>query len=97
MIVMVLERVTPSLRGELTRWLIQPKTGVFVGRVSARVRDLLWEKVAASKRGGAALLIYQDATEQGFSIRTSGRTSKTMEDLEGLLLPKTPVSARNRG
>jgi CRISPR-associated protein Cas2 len=91
MVVMILERVTPSLRGELTRWLIQPKTGVFVGRVSSRVRDLLWEKITASKRGGAALIVYQDATEQGFSIRTSGRTSKTIEDFEGLLLPKTPV------
>ncbi|MBA3516457.1 MAG: type I-E CRISPR-associated endoribonuclease Cas2, partial [Rhizobiales bacterium] len=31
MVVMMLERVSPSLRGELTRWLIEPKTGVFVG------------------------------------------------------------------
>ena len=94
MIVMVLERVTPSLRGELTRWLIQPKTGVFVGRVSARVRDLLWEKIVKSKGAGAALLVYQDATEQGFSIRTSGRTSKTIEDFEGIFLPKTPIPAQ---
>jgi CRISPR-associated protein Cas2 len=90
MIVMILERVTPSLRGELTRWLIQPKTGVFVGRVSARVRDLLWEKVIASKRRGAALLVYHDNTEQGFSIKTSGATNKIIEDFEGLLLPKAP-------
>jgi len=95
MIVMVLERVTPSLRGELTRWLIQPKTGVFVGHVSSRVRDLLWDKVTKSKRGGAALIVYQDATEQGFSIKTSGRTSKTIEDFEGLLLPKTPAIKEN--
>jgi CRISPR-associated protein Cas2 len=95
MMVMVLERVTPSLRGELTRWLIQPKTGVFVGRVSARVRDLLWDKVSASKRNGAALMVYQDATEQGFSIKTSGKTSKIIEDFEGLLLPKTPKIVKN--
>jgi len=95
MIVMILERVTPSLRGELTRWLIQPKTGVFVGRVSARVRDLLWDKVTASKRNGAALIVYQDATEQGFSIKTSGRTRKIVEDFEGLLLPKTPATKEN--
>lgn len=92
MIVMILERVTPSLRGELTRWLIQPKTGVFVGRVSARVRDLLWDKVTTSKGNGAALIVYQDATEQGFSIKTSGRTTKIVENFEGLLLPKTPAT-----
>ena len=95
MIVMILERVTPALRGELTRWLIQPKTGVFLGRVSSRVRDLLWEKVIASKRGGAALLVYQDTTEQGFSIKTSGPASKIIEDFEGLLLPMSPRIKEN--
>jgi len=92
MVVMILERVTPSLRGELTRWLIQPKTGVFVGRLPARVRDLMWEKVTARRSGGAALLVYGDTTEQGFSIRTSGRTSKVIEDFDGILLPKTLIS-----
>ena len=90
MMVVILERVTPALRGELTRWLIQPKTGVFVGSVSARVRDLLWEKVAASKGKGAALIVYRDTTEQGFSIKTSGRTSKIIEDFEGLFLVRAP-------
>ena len=45
MVVMILERVPRSLRGELTRWLVEVDTGVFVGRVSAAVRELLWEKV----------------------------------------------------
>ena len=93
MVVMILERVTPSVRGELTRWLIQPKTGVFVGRVSARVRELLWMRVAKSlKKRGAAVLIHSDNNEQGFTIETMGETSKVMVDFEGLTLPKTPVS-----
>ena len=36
MIVMILEKVSVGLRGELSRWLIEPRTGVFVGQVSAR-------------------------------------------------------------
>lgn len=92
MVVMILERVTPSLRGELTRWLIQPKTGVFVGRLPARVRDLLWERVARSLKKGAATLIYSDSTEQGFSVRILGDPSKIMTDFEGLFLPRTPIS-----
>ena len=36
MVVLILQSVRPSLRGELTRWLIQPAAGVFVGRVSAQ-------------------------------------------------------------
>jgi CRISPR-associated protein Cas2 len=90
MVILILERVTPSLRGELTRWLIQPKTGVFVGQISARVRDLLWNRAVASLRDGAGLMIHSDNTEQGFSIVSAGDTSKIMEDFEGLTLPKTP-------
>lgn len=93
MIVMIVERATPSLRGELTRWLIQPKTGVFIGRLPARVRDLLWQRVQkALASRGAAVLAYSSNTEQGFTLRTFGRTSKLVEDFEGLLLASTRAS-----
>jgi hypothetical protein len=42
MVVMILERVTLSLRAELTRWLLQPKACVLVATVSALMRDKLW-------------------------------------------------------
>jgi len=90
---MILQRATPSLRGELTRWLVQPHAGVFVGGVPARVRDLLWERVAKSLKGGAATMLYSDDTEQGFSARTLGQPRKVMTDFEGILLPKTPVKS----
>lgn len=93
MMVMILERVPASTRGELTRWLIQPKTGVFIGKVSARVREKLWSRVIRSVKDGAALMLYSDTTEQGFSIQTYGKTSKIMKDFDGLMLPKTPKSA----
>jgi len=44
MLVMILETVPVGLRGELTRWLIEPHPGVFVGHVSGLVRDRLWLK-----------------------------------------------------
>jgi CRISPR-associated protein Cas2 len=89
MVVFILQRVTPSLRGELTRWLVQPHTGVFVGTVSARVRQRLWERIGRSIKGGAAVMIYPAATEQGFAIETGGRTKKAIEDFEGIALAKT--------
>ncbi len=89
MVVMILEKVSPSLRGELTRWLIQPHTGVFVGNVSARVRELLWKRVEKSLRSGAGLMVYPSDCEQGFAICTLGRTRKSIEDFEGLTLAKT--------
>jgi len=93
MIVMIVERATPSLRGELTRWLIQPKTGVFIGRLTARVRELLWQRVQkALASRGAAVMAYSSNTEQGFTLRAFGKTSKVIEDFEGLLLASKRVS-----
>ena len=92
MVVIILERVTPSLRGELTRWLIQPHTGVFVGGVTARVRDLLWQRIGKSLRDGAATMLYSSDTEQGFSAKVLGAPKRIMADFEGMLLPKKPLS-----
>lgn len=90
MIVLILERVPPSLRGELSKWLVEPKVGVFVGRVSGMVRDRLWEKACESMRGGAGILIHQSDAEQGYAIRFWGDTGRLVEDFEGLALIKIP-------
>lgn len=90
MVVMVLERVSPSLRGELTRWLLEPKTGVFVGRVSAMVRDKLWERVCRGVRDGGAVLVFTADTEQGFALRTHGDPSRQVVDFDGLALIRIP-------
>lgn len=90
MIVMILEKVAAGLRGELTRWLIEPRTGVFVGQVSARVRDALWEKAITRKSGGGVIQIWNTNTEQGFMIRSSGDTSRTLIEVEGLQLIQIP-------
>ncbi len=89
MMLLMLEKVSVSLRGELTRWLLQVKSGVFVGRVSAQVRELLWEKACESRGSGGAMLIYQTNSEQGFAIRTDGETSRTLADFDGLTLLRT--------
>lgn len=91
MMVLVVERVSGSVRGELTRWLLEPKAGVFVGRVSAMVRDKLWEKVCKGMKGReAGLLVYSADTEQGFAIRHHGETTRLVVDFEGLALIKVP-------
>ena len=51
--VIILEKVPKSLRGELSKWLIEPKAGVFVGKTSALVKDKLWEKCVNKSKKGA--------------------------------------------
>lgn len=90
MVVMILEKVSPGLRGELTRWLLEPRTGVFVGKVSALVRDKLWQKVREALKTGAAILVHDSDSEQGFLIHTAGPTGRKIQDFEGLFLVKKP-------
>ncbi|MER3445118.1 MAG: type I-E CRISPR-associated endoribonuclease Cas2 [Meiothermus sp.] len=86
MVVIVLEKVPKTLRGELSRWMLEVSTGVFVGSVSAIVRDLLWEKCIAKKTAGRCCQLYRTNNEQGFAIRTHGDTTRTLVDFDGLTL-----------
>jgi CRISPR-associated protein Cas2 len=95
MIVLILERVPAGLRGELSRWMIEPRTGVFVGRVSGMVRDKLWQKAARDAKGGAGILLFASQTEQGFSVRTFGDTTRGLLDWEGLTLVHIPKRTRD--
>ncbi|MDP2735763.1 MAG: type I-E CRISPR-associated endoribonuclease Cas2e [bacterium] len=90
MVVLILERVPLGLRGELTRWFLEPKAGVFVGRVSARVRDRLWDKACGQARDGGCVMIHRSDNEQGFRIRSWGETARSVEDFEGLFLVRVP-------
>ena len=90
MVVLMLERVPPGLRGELTRWFLEPKAGVFVGKVSAMVRDKLWEKACGQAREGGCLMVYSSNDEQGYRIRSWGEMARSIEDFEGLFLVRVP-------
>jgi CRISPR-associated protein Cas2 len=91
MVVMVLEKVPRSLRGELSRWMQEIQTGVFVGTVSAIVRDLLWEKCVAKSAGGRCCQVYHTNTEMGLDIRLAGHDDRSVIDFDGIPL----VALRN--
>ena len=90
MIVMILEKVPSGLRGELSRWLLEPKTGVFVGHVSARVRDKLWEKCSKAKQVGGITQIWSTNNEQRFEMRQAGDTTREIVQMEGLQMVRIP-------
>lgn len=90
MVVMILEKVPASLRGELSRWLIEPHTGVFVGHVNAMVRDRLWKKCCEAKRAGGVIQAWSTNTEQRFQMRMAGTTKRAVVSLDGLQLIRIP-------
>lgn len=90
MVVLIVESVPVGLRGQLSKWMLEPKAGVFVGTVSAAVRELLWEKACEEIASGGVTLIYRTDNEQGFAIRSFGETTRQVEEWEGLFLVRRP-------
>lgn len=98
MIVITLTKVSQSLRGDLTKWCQEVQTGVYVGNFSARIRDLLWERILSNIGQGEATLIYNTNNELGYTFRTT-RKDKEIIDLDGIPLMKhlkiQPIAAKH--
>ena len=88
MTVLVMENVSPSLRGECTRWLLEIKAGVFLGTISAAVRERLWALVQERSEGGDCLIAYSANNEQGFCMEIWGNPRRIIVDFDGLQLIK---------
>ncbi|MGK4909184.1 type I-E CRISPR-associated endoribonuclease Cas2e [Streptomyces sp. NRRL F-5639] len=86
MTVLATTAVPDSLRGALSRWTIEIIPGIFVGTVSARVRDEIWAAASAVVGDGAAVLIHPASNEQGFALRTAGQRRRIPHDFDGLTL-----------
>lgn len=96
MMVLVVTACPAGLRGDLTKWVAEIAPGVFVGRPSARVRDLLWDRTIDLVKDGKALLVYSSDNEQGMEFRTH-RHDWTPEDFDGLtLMVRKPPRTENQ-
>jgi CRISPR-associated protein Cas2 len=87
--VIVVAACPVGLRGHLTRWLLEISAGVFVGRVSARVRDLLWERTVDMVKTGRAIMVYSANNEQGLDFKVH-KHEWTPVDVEGVTLMLRP-------
>mgnify|MGYP001118811559 CR=1 FL=1 len=88
MVTFIVEAAPDSLYGELTRWLLEPKHGVFVGNVNAMVREKLWKKIQNSGNETSAIMIFNSDTEQGYSLEMTGEPKRCVVDIEGIELIK---------
>jgi len=95
MIVLTLTNCPNALRGDLTRWLFEVDTNIYVGKPSARVREKIWERVIKTATNGRAVMVYPEKNEQGFNFRVWGATWEPI-DFDGLKLMLRPHSGRAR-
>lgn len=90
MIVITLNVCPPALRGDLTKWLFEINTGVYVGNVSARVRDKLWERVCDHVKDGRATMVFSANNEQHLDFRVHNSQWEPV-DFDGLKLMMRPA------
>jgi CRISPR-associated protein Cas2 len=86
MIVLIVERVSPTLRGDLGRWLIELQAGIFVGKVSEVVREALWERATNRADDGTVTMLWHTNNEQGFDLLTWQPKQYVPINIEGLWL-----------
>jgi CRISPR-associated protein Cas2 len=84
MVVMMLQKTPAALKGELSRWLFEAAPGLYIGHVTAMVRDRLWEICASSKSAGSVFQAWSTNTEQHFAMRIVGSDRFRVVDYEGL-------------
>ncbi|WP_308363655.1 MULTISPECIES: type I-E CRISPR-associated endoribonuclease Cas2e [unclassified Microbulbifer] len=86
MITVVTENVPARLRGRLAIWLLEVRAGVYVGDVSRRVREMIWEQITELSEDGNAVMAWATNTESGFDFQTYGTNRRVPIDYEGLRL-----------
>lgn len=96
MIVITLSDCPPKVRGDLSKWLIEINTGVYVGQVSARVREELWKRICENLHAGRATMVFHAMGEQHMDFRVHNTTWEPV-DFDGLKLMRRPLpSARKQ-
>lgn len=90
MTIIIMENVSTSLRGTLSKWMIEVKAGVFIAKINALIRQLLWEKCEESLGNGSLIMIWTTNSEQGFEIRHTNCKEYIPLNIEGIWLSLHP-------
>lgn len=81
----------PKLRGDLSKWLCEINTGVYVGNLSSRVRDAIWNRVCENLKNGRATMVFSTNNEQRMDFRVHN-TSWVPVDFDGIQLMRRPLA-----
>lgn len=87
MVVVTITNCSPKLRGDLSKWLLEINTGVYVGKVSAKVRDALWKRICENISDGQATMVFSAQNEQHMDFYVHNTSWKPV-DLDGIKLMK---------
>ena len=90
LVVITVQNVPEHTHGVLTRWTQKIGPTVYIGHMTTRVRQYLWNELTQIVDNGLLTMVYPDHNEQGYSINTHGANRYEPIDLDGLTLMARP-------
>lgn len=85
-LVVVTENVPPRLRGRMAIWLLEVRAGVYIGDVSRRTREMIWEQLREGHAGGSVVMGWASNHESGYEFQTLGPNRRIPVEFDGLHL-----------
>lgn len=85
-LVIVVENAPDRLRGRLGVWLLEIRTGVYVGNYSRRIREMIFKNVYEGINDGNAVMVWSTPTESGFDFLSVGSNRREPVDVDGMIL-----------
>lgn len=96
--VVVAESVPPRLRGRMAIWLLEVRAGVYIGDVSRRTREMIWEQLQSGYEAGNVVMAWASSNESGYEFQTLGENRRMPVDFDGLrLVAFQPGPEQNSG
>jgi CRISPR-associated protein Cas2 len=75
------------VHGYVSRFLHEVTSGLYVGSLSKRVADEMWERIVAATSAGQACMIVSATGEPGYELRFHNITHLEIRDFDGMKLP----------
>lgn len=85
-LVVVTENVPPRLRGRMAIWLLEVRAGVYIGDVSKRTREMIWEQLREGYEDGNVVMAWSSNHESGYEFQTLGASRRIPVEFDGLHL-----------
>lgn len=89
MTVITVTNAPPSLKGDLTKWMQEISTGVYIGNFNTKIRENLWKRIKDSIGNGQATISYRYNNEIGYRFQTFQTFQKPI-DYDGIQLVLYP-------
>lgn len=85
-LVVVTENVPPRLRGRMAIWLLEVRAGVYIGNVSRRTREMIWQQLSEGHEDGSVVMAWSSNHESGYEFQTLGPNRRLPVEFDGLHL-----------